>query len=636
MKKLKRAVHIDFHTMPGIYDFGREFDAADFARTLSDAHVTLINMFAQCNLGFSYYPTKIGKPYPGMRGDMLGSVLDECHKRDIRVVAYINIGLNHEAARCHAEWCRLDSEGRIIRGDRTANFFRTMCYNTAYGSYLLDLIREIMRYDVDGLFCDCMVLEPCWCNKCTEDMTARGIDITDRSAVTAFSHEVMLDISRRIRELVPQDKLLILNGMGYDEVDDLQSHIEVECLPSGGWGYDYFIPRASYARNLHENTLYMTGRFQASWGDFGGFKSKASIENDVYDALCQGVQISVGDHMHPARGLEKDIYAVIGEIYGKVKKYEQWTDEAKYKADIGIVVRRGGMGPEQQGAARMLSELKYSFEIVNEDMDLSRFRLLILPDETTVNEKLLVKLRAHMQKGGSLLSTGFGGLTTDRRGFAPGLYDYIEYCGADSNNSSYFHTNEKICEADMDYDMYVQGMLMKTDDAFSAASYVKAYFNRHWDGFHGYFYTPPEKENGYTAAALRGNTAHICFKVFTAYNRTASVFHKKLVASLIGRLLPDPFISAPDMPSTSRVTLTGTDSYDLLHVKTTFPEPRGPFDIVEEHVVLPAGRRVSVRGEYENVCLLPERTPVLFEAKEGRTDITLPEITGYAMFLLTR
>lgn len=635
IEKLKRAVHIDFHTMPGIYDFGKGFDAADFAETLSDAHVTLINMFAQCNLGFSYYPTKIGKPYPFMQDDMFGSVLEECHKKDIRVVAYINVGLNHEAARCHAEWVRVDSEGRIIRGDRTANFFRTMCYNTGYGDYLLELVGEILAYDIDGLFCDCMTLESCWCNTCSEDMIARGIDITDRSAVTAFSHEVMLDISRKIRALVPQDKLFYLNGMGYDDVDTLDTHIEVECLPSGGWGYDYFVPRASYARNLHENTLYMTGRFQASWGDFGGFKSMASLENDVYDALCQGIQVSVGDHMHPARGLEKDIYRIIGEIYGKTMRYETWTDSAKYKADIGIVINRGSYGAEQPGAARMLSELKYSFEIINEDMPLEDFKLIILPDETAVNDRLLPKLNAYMQSGGCLLSSGFGGMTAGRGGFAQGYYDFIEYCGADTNNASYYRTKQKICEADMDYDMYVQGILMKSDSSFCAASYVKAYFNHHWDGFHGYFYTPPERDNGYAAAAVCGNTAHICFKIFTAYSRTASVFHKKLVGSLINRLLPDPLIRAPGMPSTSRVTMTGTDTYSLLHVKTTFPEPRGPFDIIEEHVVLPVGRHVSVRGEYSCVCLLPEETPVPFEVKDSRTDIILPEITGYAMFLLT-
>ncbi|NLG37683.1 MAG: beta-galactosidase, partial [Clostridiales bacterium] len=94
MRSMRRAVHIDFHTMPGIHDFNREWDPALFAQTLSDAHVEYINAFARCNIGFAYYPTKIGIPYPGMKGDMFGDLLRECHRRDIGVSAYVNVGLD--------------------------------------------------------------------------------------------------------------------------------------------------------------------------------------------------------------------------------------------------------------------------------------------------------------------------------------------------------------------------------------------------------------------------------------------------------------------------------------------------------------------------------------------------------------
>ena len=63
LKPIKRAVHFDFHTMPGIDNFGEKFDAEKFAEQLDKAHVKYINMFARCNIGFSYYPTKIGIPY---------------------------------------------------------------------------------------------------------------------------------------------------------------------------------------------------------------------------------------------------------------------------------------------------------------------------------------------------------------------------------------------------------------------------------------------------------------------------------------------------------------------------------------------------------------------------------------------
>ncbi|MBP1993878.1 hypothetical protein J2Z66_005665, partial [Paenibacillus eucommiae] len=34
MRLIKRAVHLDFHTLPNIPDFGANFDAKQFARTL--------------------------------------------------------------------------------------------------------------------------------------------------------------------------------------------------------------------------------------------------------------------------------------------------------------------------------------------------------------------------------------------------------------------------------------------------------------------------------------------------------------------------------------------------------------------------------------------------------------------------
>ena len=120
-REIKRAVHIDFHTMPKIYDFGKAFDAEDFAQTLYDADVGYINMAARCNIGFAYYPTKIGTPYPGMKGDMLGEIIEACHKRDIGVSAYVNAGLDHDHCLKHTDWLRIDREGRVIRGDLMEN-----------------------------------------------------------------------------------------------------------------------------------------------------------------------------------------------------------------------------------------------------------------------------------------------------------------------------------------------------------------------------------------------------------------------------------------------------------------------------------------------------------------------------------
>lgn len=639
MRTIHRAVHFDFHTMPGIYDINRDFDAAVFADRLAQAEVDYINFFAHCNLGFAYYPTKIGIPYPGLKGDMFGDILRECHARGIGVTAYINIGLMHEQLRLHPEWCRMSADGRIYRDPEIdQNFFRTTCYNSeGYHDFLLSIIREICTYDIDGLFCDCMHFFPCHCDKCTRDMVARGIDIRDEKAVLEFDKEVMMRVSKEIKDIVGPDRYLYLNGMPYFDYRNLHTHVEIECLPSGGWGYDFFWPHASYARNIQDVCLYMTGRFQATWGDFGGYKGKISLENDVYDALCNNFIPSVGDHMHPAENINADIYRDVGEIYRRVKEYQKYTFGAKYIADIGVLTHSAGyLDDEYAGLARMLGELQLGFDIIHESMSLDRFKLVILPDKMQINNALKEKLESFIHQGGKVLSAGFGGLNEAADAFALDEYP-IDFLGKDESNASYFtFVNLPKGSADMPWSMYDEAILMKARRPEDVrAEYVKPYFNKHWDGMHYYYYAPPEKKTGHDVAVVGDSVAHICFNIFSAYAKAAMREHKLLVQQLIAELLPDPIVHVESgIPSTARVTVTGKDQSLFLHVKVTYPEPRGKFDIVEEHATLKSGAIIRIRGEYQHVCRLPDETPLKSTVENGHTIIELPEITGYDLFRL--
>lgn len=96
MKEIKRAVHFDFHTMPYIDDFCNNFNAEEFAMQLKEANAEYVNVFARCNIGYSYYPTKIGFPYEGMKGNMCGEIVSALKKHGIGVTLYLNGGLNHQ------------------------------------------------------------------------------------------------------------------------------------------------------------------------------------------------------------------------------------------------------------------------------------------------------------------------------------------------------------------------------------------------------------------------------------------------------------------------------------------------------------------------------------------------------------
>ena len=51
MRYPRRAVHLDFHTMPKVPDVGLDFNARRFAETLKAAHVESVNVLRAATWG---------------------------------------------------------------------------------------------------------------------------------------------------------------------------------------------------------------------------------------------------------------------------------------------------------------------------------------------------------------------------------------------------------------------------------------------------------------------------------------------------------------------------------------------------------------------------------------------------------
>lgn len=639
MKKLKRVIHIDFHTMPGIYDFNKDYDAEKFAEILQQSNVDYVNVFCKCNLGFAYYPTKIGIPYPEMKSDMFGDTLKACHKRGIGVSAYFNVGLDHEHARLHRDWVTVEADGRIMKDNKEDSFFRTMCYNTPYRDYIKGMVKEVMeRYNPDGVFLDCFDVRPCHGNECVEGMIKEGLNPIDENDVYEYARKDYIAFCRELKEIVSSDKYFYINGwrdfVANKELREIYSHCEIEGLPSS-LGYDYYATNIAYARSIKDNCLNMTGRFQFSWGDLGGYKGKASLENDMWDALLNGAEYCVGDHLHPAGNLDEYIYKDIADIYGELKEYEKYTLDSKYKADIAVMTDRKVYEKRYYGISRMFNELKYTFDFIDEDSDVEKYKLLVFPNGITVNDKMKATAYKHLAEGKGIICVGSGGLKDGLDGFA---FDEKEHTlvGKDCYDSSYFRMqDEKAGICGFTWSMYKTGILFKSKER-KRATYVKSYFNRHWDGEHCYIYTPPEKDTDYAVVSRSGNIMRICFDLFEAYREYGMKAHKQLLDYCVKELMPKPTVVAERLPSTARIGVTESDATLQLHVKTTFPEKRGESEIVEEHVTLPAGKKVKVSGKYKRVFEALTGKEFVNNFADGYTEVILPEIYGYVMIVFEK
>lgn len=639
MKKLKRVIHIDFHTMPGIYNFNENYDAEKFADILKDSHVEYVNLFCKCNLGFAYYPTKIGIPYPYMKGDMFGDTIKACHKRGIGVSAYFNVGIDHEHARLHRDWVVVSPDGKIMKDNKEDSFFRPMCYHSPYREYIKGMVKEVVeRYSPDGVFLDCFDVRPCHGNECVEDMIKAGLNPLDEKDVYEFARKDYLSLCREFKEIVGNDRYFYINGwrdfVTNEELRDIYSHLEIEGLPSC-LGYDYYATCVAYARTIKKDYLNMTGRFQFSWGDFGGYKGKASLQNDMWDSLINGAEYCVGDHMNPAGNLDPYIYKDIKEVYGELEKYEEYTYDSEYKADIAVFTDKKVYEERYFGISRMLNELKYTFDFVDEDSDVTKYKLLVFPDGIKTTAKMAEKAKKHIAAGKGVICVGDGGLNESGADFALEEKGHT-FVGKDPFDSSYFEmTDEKSGICGFKWSMYKPGILFKSEER-PRAKYIKSYFNRHWDGEHCYIYTPPEKETEYAVLSRAGNIMRICFDIFGAYREYAMKAHKTLFDYCAKELMKDPVVKAEELPSTARVGVTESDKTLQLHVKATYPEKRGALEIVEEHAYLPEGLTVGVKGKYKRAFEPISGKEIKFVYENGYTRVILSQICGYVMIVLEK
>ena len=626
-QKFRRALHFDFHTAPGIPNLFANFDAERFADQLADAHVEYVNFTARCNMGFSYYNTKVGKKYAGLRDrDPLLEAINACRKRGIGITAYLNIGLDHELAADHLDWNKVGRDGKIYLDDKKSNFFRVMCYRSGYRAHLLAEIRELAAYDIDGLFCDCVTLRECFCPVCMADMAKKGVDMEDPAAVIAYQDEVRQEFCREIKKAAgDKDLKFYFNGMPW--ISDLQTHGEVECIPGAAhWGYDFFDSKAAYARTLFEDRVYMSGRFQDEWGDFGGIKTLASMQNDLYDAMMNSFAISFGDHLHPVDGFEGEVAKRIKAVFAEKMQYEPYTDNAENVVEVGVLVRRNTykLSTAVKGLSRMLRELKIPYNVYDESGDLEAVKLLIVPEDTGLEETLAERLAAFERNGGKLILAG----SALELGKKAGLLDFVEKVGDDTNDNAYY----TVAENDMRWAMYKPCKLVKNAGGEVLASYVDNVFNFIWDGRQSYFYRPQGKPTDYAAAVVGKNAGYVCFDVCGAYAEMFLSEHKYLLGAMIDKLLPERLVLAKHLPQSTTVSLTANESHRVLHIKTTYPEIKMGRGVIEDHVYVKS-TPISVAGEHR-VFALPEHREVATRIENGRTHFETGEILGYRAFEL--
>lgn len=655
-----RQIHLDFHTAPQIPGIGVEFDPVDFARTMKAAHVNSVTVFAKCHHGHLYYRTDRPERHPGLAPglDLTRDQVEALHAEGIRAPIYISLQVDEYAANTRPEWVARNPDSSQVKwgGGVFDAGWQVLDMSSPYQDYAYEQSAEILsKFEpVDGVFYDM-----CWDQVSVTKwailgMQQAGLDPQSETDRWIYARQVALGYMQRFYRLTkdssPQATVYFNSRPLSNLHEDIQylEQVEVEALPTGGWGYMYFPINVRYARTFGKPYLGMTARFHRSWGDFGGLKPYAALEYETSQMMAHGARCSIGDQLHPRGSLDKGAYNLIGKVYARVEQREFWLDGALSLTQVGLFQRPTGIlrttqsaSLSDEGATRMLTQLKAQFDVVQPSSDLEQYELLVLPDGMVLDEVFIPRLQTYLDKGGKLLLSGTSGLSSDgSRLLLPELE--IQPYGLSPYTTTYIRFSDGFNKGlpDSDHVMYARGVRVLPGSAAQVTAWVvEPYFERAWDHFSSHHQTPPQQVSPFPAALLQDRIGYISYPVFQAYAQHGNIPFRHLVQVLLERLLPEPLLRLEGAPSGLEATVMrqekGGDKRTILHLLYYAPERRArDLDIVEDIIPLyDLSVSLKLASAPQSVYIAPECTPLKFEYKNGRASLYLPELRGHAMIV---
>ena len=668
-----RQIHLDFHTSPLIPDVGAEFDAELFAETLVEARVNWVTLFGKCHHGMSYYPTQtaLGQQHPSLKFDLLGAQIEACKKRGIATPVYISVRVDQHIGLTRPDLiCRLE-DGKLWGPSATeARWYQVCLNNTEYIDYLAAQTEEVLRnYDADGIFYDMCYFPPdpgCFCEKCLARLEKSGHHRSDKQAHRRQTFAILREYTTRLTKLckdVRPNATTFFNSRVTPNVHrelDILTHLEIESLTTGGWGYLYFPCWSRMVRTYERPLQGMTARFHKSWADFGGLKTEAQLDYEAATILAAGGVINIGDQLHPRGTLDKGAYQVMGETFKKVEAVEAYCRDARPLADIAVLLlpenqefaeqgdndTRGAVKIDAsiEGAAATLAALKHQWNGETSDRDnLDNYKVVIIPDRGYLSEKMRARLTAYLAQGGKLLFSHEATLHDGQFTLPDTPVRYLEKCPYTpsymrlAKNSSHSLSENDLLGVglpDTEYVNYQAGAYVEVEGNGVALGEVwTPYFNRAPEHFSSHAQTPVDKPTGHPVAVISADAkiAYIYAAAFKGYREDAFYIYKEIIGRLLAKLLPEPLVRPGNnvAPSTEIAVLRqAAENRIVVHVINFQPQRRTSANEFIEAAIPIKDVSFAIRTEKapSRVVLIPSTEEIAFSQQGAYCHITVPTV----------
>ncbi len=592
---------VDNHITDEKAEFMSRFSAAEYVKMVKLAQCESSMVYACDHNGNCYYPTEVGHMHHGLKGrDAFGEVVKLLRAEAITPIAYYTVNYHNDCARRFPEARIIDNVGI----DHDGRYHYTCPNQRNAENFYRAQIREILQYDVDGLFID-MTFWPsiCCCDACQKkfgEPLPETIDWDDPKWVRfqRFRERSMAEFAQRMtdfaKSIKPEISVVhqfspVLHGWYLGQSSGIAAASDYASGDFyGSKSQQRFAVKAFDAYTQKPPFEFMTSRC-VDLHDHTSGKSDEELYLSALTTLANGGAYFFIDAINPDGTMESSFYGRLGKTNRELTPFREavadpagrlTAETALYFSMASCVDRRlngeifrnfdGGRANNMQvrknavldeclGHAEALNRVHIPWKVLtDQSRDFSGLEVIIVPQAAYLSGAECGRLRQFVADGGTLIATGTTSLY-DENGNTSGNFALadvfgIDFTGKYSDKITYTGSEKVLAEGNVPLvaahpDTQVRAHLTFPDfPAFDPVHYASIHSN-----------PPSTTASDYPAVTLhcfgKGRALWMAANIATTRHFTQIEFLKMIYAEF----LPKFVLSSKNLPESAEVTVLKND-----------------------------------------------------------------------------
>ena len=451
-------------------------------------------------------------------------------------------------------------------------------------------------YAPDGFWFDITAAPPCFCSRCRAGMQAARVRVDDAAAVAGYNLNRWQTAGRALRLAggVGDGRWAFFNGTTVVHADDrhvgalgsglanLNSHQDLEHLPTTWGGFDKLPLRARFFQSEGWNVTAMSGRFHTAWGEFGGYKSERALEFEAWSMLANGARCNFGDQLHPSGRLDARTYDLIGTVYNRIASLSrEFANGARPWSNLALCPSVSES--DDHGLARALLEGHREFVVAQPpDLDPSRHQAALCAGPQAADS--WDALADFHSCGGNLVLLGDALAGCPQR-----LLDAlgISAVARSERDGDYSHFEDDVDGlGDALYYNYEPGWRMWRAAGCTALGQIHdAMFDRTYGRYCSHQHAPAILAPTVHPVLLRsGGSIVAAHPLGRLYGHHGAEVHRHLLWRIVEHANPEPSIRTVGLPRSARVCVRREDAADrtIVGIVNASIVPRGRAVVVDD------------------------------------------------------